>query len=66
MELILKGAIAYGQNITPTRTMNPSSPSLYTISQLGEEKLLLDAMNAGNPSLSRQEVLEQLARRSQQ
>ncbi|WP_080837386.1 hypothetical protein [Cohnella massiliensis] len=38
----------------------------YEVTDPEEEKLLLDAMNADNPSLSRQEVLEQLARRSQQ
>lgn len=38
----------------------------YEVTDLEEEMLLLDAMNAENPSLSKQEVLEQLARRSRQ
>lgn len=38
----------------------------YEVTDLEEEMLLLDAMNADNPSLSKQEVLKQLARRSRQ
>ena len=36
----------------------------YEVTDPEEEMLLLDAMNADNPSLSKQEVLEQLARRN--
>lgn len=38
----------------------------YEVTDSEEEMLLLDSMNADNPSLSKQEVLEQLARRSRQ
>jgi hypothetical protein len=38
----------------------------YEVTDPEEEMLLLDAMNADNPSLSKQEVLEQLARHSRQ
>ena len=38
----------------------------YEVTDLEEETLLLDAMKADNPSLSKQEVLEQLARRNRQ
>jgi hypothetical protein len=34
----------------------------YEVTDPEEEKLLLNAMNEDNPSLSKQEVLEQLAR----
>jgi len=43
-----------------------SQSGLYEVTDSEEEMLLLDAMNADNPSLSKQEVLEQLARRSRQ
>ncbi len=38
----------------------------YEVTNPEEEMLLLDAMNVDNPSLSRQEVLEQLTWRSRQ
>lgn len=38
----------------------------YEVTDSEEEMLLLDAMKADNPSLSKQEVLEQLARRNRQ
>jgi hypothetical protein len=38
----------------------------YEVTDPEEETLLLDAMHADNPSLSKQEVLEQLARRNRQ
>ncbi len=43
-----------------------SQSGSYEVTDPDEEMLLLDAMNADNPSLSKQEVLEQLARRSRQ
>ncbi|XID93713.1 hypothetical protein ACF3MZ_04050 [Paenibacillaceae bacterium WGS1546] len=36
----------------------------YEVTDSEEEMLLLDAINADNPTLSKQEVLEQLARRN--
>ncbi|MEW9700333.1 hypothetical protein [Paenibacillus sp. SI8] len=38
----------------------------YEVNDPEEEMLLLDAMNADNPSFSKEEVLEQLARRNRQ
>ncbi|WP_217593853.1 hypothetical protein [Cohnella sp. GbtcB17] len=43
-----------------------SQSGRYEVTDPEEEMLLLDAMNADNPSLSKQEVLEKLARRNQQ
>lgn len=43
-----------------------SQSGYYEVTDPEEEKLLLDAMNGDNPSLSKQEVLEQLSRRNQQ
>ena len=43
-----------------------SQPAYYEITDPEEEMLLLEAMNEHNPSLSTQEVLEQLARRKKQ
>lgn len=38
----------------------------YEVTDPEEEMLLLEAMNGDNPSLSKQEVLEQLSRRKEQ
>lgn len=38
----------------------------YEVTDPEEEMLLLDAMNTDNPSFSKEEVLEQLARRNRQ
>lgn len=43
-----------------------SQSGLYEVTDPEEEMLLLDAMNADNPSLFKQEVLEQLSQRNKQ
>jgi hypothetical protein len=43
-----------------------SQSGSYEVTDPDEEVLLLDAMNTDNPSLTKQEVLEQLTRRNQQ
>lgn len=41
-----------------------TEPGYYEVKDPEEEMLLLEVMNADNPSLSKQEVLEQLSRRT--
>ncbi|MDA8211684.1 MAG: hypothetical protein M0021_07405 [Clostridia bacterium] len=43
-----------------------SQPGYYEVTDSEEEMLLSEAMNGDNPSLSKQEVLEQLSRRKEQ
>lgn len=43
-----------------------SQSGFYEVTDSEEESLLLEAMNGDNPSLPKQEVLEQLSRHKQQ